>query len=1793
MKKQKIISLILAAALLFTSADMTIAARAQENTAAVVLNEAEPTGTPEEMKEEEPALEPTEEPEAIPTATPTAVPEEGQEEATQEPSASPEMTPEPEKTEAPTATPGEEVGPTEDPLCTPSASPGATASPSASPSVSPSASPTATAAMTPQRGQLLEMQADSKGIYQAGSFEVEGAENGNGGIALLSLEENSEESVKEILYQGMLAQKAEIDIYQYQINKSRIQYLVKGILNEHPELYYVTSFSWRYYSNGIVDSVLPAYESGLDDGAFKSAMADALAVVDDSMTDLEKAIALHEYLVLNCEYDYANYLNGTIPGTSYSAYGVLVKRTAVCQGYALAYKYLCNQVGIDCYMVTSTAMNHAWNMIVLGEELYQVDVTWDDPTWDRIGRVSHSYMFLSDEQLTARKHHDWEVTIGSDVVDLTATDTTYDNYFWGNASSQLIRDGSDYYYTDDSTEQLTKYTASDQSTSMVADLGKWYVSGNAGSYWNGVYSGLFRLGDRLYYNTCKEIKSVALDGTDEQVEFQPSAADGHIYGVVYARGRIRYLIATSPNKPQEGTIYEIGLENLRSGGDYEIPVSSILLDHDEITMKKGSQAVLTATLVPSYASGAAMTWTSSNTEVATVENGTVTGVGQGSCVITAAAGGKTAQCTVKVTEKLETPEFIPEAGTFARGESSVTIDRNAKVALTARAGAEIYYSTDGGKTTALYTEPIMISKNMTVSAKAVMEGYEDSEFGSETYIACDNELALSKETVELTEGGSGSLSVTKVPTGRNKEDISWKSSDETVVTCKAGKLSAVKGNDGTAVITASVLDHKGSTVTASCTVTVKPLEYTVTFKDYNGTILEKQTVAARRDAVLPADPERTGYDFTGWNGNYQNINRNETLTAAYAVKTYQITYDLNGGTGGGENPSTYTIKTASIILKSAVGQKGTIFAGWYEEGNTSATTVIKKGSTGDIALKAKWKLEAPEFSISSGKVPEGMLLALTSQKEGTAIYYTLDGTTPVIGKENCHRYETAITLDEAIATEKVVQIKAIAVLEGFENSEVAEAKYTVVVPKRFTVIFQDFDGSEIKNEIVLEGRDAQLPDPNPERTGYDFKGWKGNYQKVEKDEILTAEYTPHEYSITYLLDGGTNNRENPGSYTIESKEIILKEAGNRPGYFFDGWYLDAEYQKALTTIPEGSYGELTVYAKWTGVQSEDGLWIAGIDSQEYTGKPVKPSVQVYNGSTLLEEKKDYTVSYKNNIKVNEDFTSKTVPTVIISGKGNYAGKAQTTFLILPRQIGGEDGQVTAGDVTLKANGREQKPDVKLFADGKLLKKGRDYELSYWQEDQELMSVTEAGSYRIRITGTGNYTGTRWAGLTVTDAKLIGSVSVPRIANQTYTGSAITPALTLKDGSMVLAEGTDYTVRYENNVDPGKANAVITGIGSYAGERSVSFRITGIPMSRVSVSGLQTSFPYTGSEITQSGYALTTSWNGTDRTLAEGVDYTVSYYNNQNAGTASISFVGQGGFQGVLRRTYKINKVEMEAKKDQVEINDLTASSLMEEETQYTADYTKGGAMPEPTIKINGTALTAGVDYTIKYRNNGSTGEKGTMIITGRGGFKGTLKIPFAIRQKDLSGAGQSGITLTAPDKVYRDKKDNYKIAPTLKDSNGKTLKAGVDYDREVKYTYAQTTALANGTIRQAGDPVQAGDILPIGTEVKVTVTGKGNYKGTIESSYRIVEKDIKFATVQIQNQTYRGKAVTLEPSDITIRMGGTKLDPASYEIVSYQNNNRTGIAAVTIRGIGDTYGGTKTIRFYIKPAKVSWWWKNR
>ena len=130
--------------------------------------------------------------------------------------------------------------------------------------------------------------------------------------------------------------------------------------------------------------------------------------VNNSMTDYQKELAIHDYLVLNCKYDYENYKNNTLPDESYTLYGLLIKGTGVCQAYAEAAEVLLNSAGVECHMVTGTSKgeNHAWNIVKLDNEYYMLDVTWDDPAPDEAGVVDYSYFNLTDSQLA--QDHTWD-----------------------------------------------------------------------------------------------------------------------------------------------------------------------------------------------------------------------------------------------------------------------------------------------------------------------------------------------------------------------------------------------------------------------------------------------------------------------------------------------------------------------------------------------------------------------------------------------------------------------------------------------------------------------------------------------------------------------------------------------------------------------------------------------------------------------------------------------------------------------------------------------------------------------------------------------------------------------------------------------------------------------------------------------------------------------------------------------------------------------------------------------------------------------------------------------------------------------------------------------------------------------------------------------------------------------------------------------------------------------------------------------------------------------------------------
>lgn len=415
--------------------------------------------------------------------------------------------------------------------------------------------------------QEIWAEAEIEGAYQFG-----GAPSADGADTLHAQSVYTEsaytdEQIMDYLYQQMKARVASIEISQYGIpsddtGRARLKRLVNGALNEHPDLYFV-GMRYSYSSSGeSIVSVSFTYNTAYDDTLFDSEVNRVLALTNGCVSDLEKAIVLHDYLAVNCEYDYDNLRANTLPADSYSAYGVLVNRIAVCQGYALAYKYLLNLSGIECHMVTSDAMEHAWNLIKLDGEYYQVDVTWDDPVRDIVGRVSHTFMFCSDEtfQDTVHDHHDWVVTRGADVVDYRATDTRYDVSFWTDCTSPLVLNGSDCYYISSDgglggkpALMKTEWNAITADGTALQTIDRW-TGWQSSGYWSGAYSGLYRIGDRLYYNDKANIYTVAMDGSDKRTAFRADTTNGYIYGSAYCQDRVLYALHQEPNLETRETV---------------------------------------------------------------------------------------------------------------------------------------------------------------------------------------------------------------------------------------------------------------------------------------------------------------------------------------------------------------------------------------------------------------------------------------------------------------------------------------------------------------------------------------------------------------------------------------------------------------------------------------------------------------------------------------------------------------------------------------------------------------------------------------------------------------------------------------------------------------------------------------------------------------------------------------------------------------------------------------------------------------------------------------------------------------------------------------------------------------------------------------------------------------------------------------------------------------------------------------------------------------------------------------
>lgn len=253
----------------------------------------------------------------------------------------------------------------------------------------------------------------------------------------------------------------------------------------------------------------------------------------------------------------------------------------------------------------------------------------------------------------------------------------------------------------------------------------------------------------------------------------------------------------------------------------EVPVESVTLNKTETTIEVGGTETLVATVNPSNADNPTVTWSSSNEVVATVVDGLVTAIAEGTAVITAQAGEKSATCTVTVPHvyvPVTGIELNKEATTIEVGSSetlvaSVHPDNADEPAVTWETSNASVATVSEGVVTAIAEGTAIITARAGGQSATCMVTVPH------VYVPVTS-IELNKTATTIQVGGSETLIATVLPENASDKTIAWSSSDEAVaVVSDSGRIVAKA--EGTAIITARIGE-----ISATCTVTVTPVDKT-------------------------------------------------------------------------------------------------------------------------------------------------------------------------------------------------------------------------------------------------------------------------------------------------------------------------------------------------------------------------------------------------------------------------------------------------------------------------------------------------------------------------------------------------------------------------------------------------------------------------------------------------------------------------------------------------------------------------------------------------------------------------------------------------------------------------------------------------------------------------------------------------------------------------------------------------------------------------------------------------------
>ena len=534
-----------------------------------------------------------------------------------------------------------------------------------------------------------------------------------------------------------------------------------------------------------------------------------------------------------------------------------------------------------------------------------------------------------------------------------------------------------------------------------------------------------------------------------------------------------------------------------------------------------------------------------------------------------------------------------------------------------------------------------------------------------------------------------------------------------------------------------------------------------------------------------------------------------------------------------------------------------------------------------------------------------------------------------------------------------------------------------------------------------------------------------------------------------------------------------------------------------------------------------------IGNAVYTGQPLTPKVTVIQDKELTEGT-DYEVTYENNVNAG-------TATATVIGKGNYTGSPSVQFVIAPKEL--TNPTVTGLEESYPYTGQPIQPEITVKDGETVLVKDQDYTLTYGNNT----TVAEGGSLTIRFIGNYagqkdltfaiNRTDpniTLPTGLTATYGDALSAVQLPQADNGTWSwekpddkvgnvGSRIHKAVftptdanyntlkrdvTVKVNPKAIAENSiaitveaenltydgkektpevtvsgvpedaAFDVAYSNNTNAGSATVTVTFKGNYSGTVNQDFTIQPKDLSNATVTGLEESYPYTGQPIRPE----ITVKDG-EKTLVKDQDYDLTYGDNRNAGTGSVSVTFLGNYGGRRDLSFTITRRDP----------DITLP------TGLTATY--GDALSSVTLPQADNGTWSWETPGDKVGNAGSRIHKA--VFTPADANYNTLKRDVTVKVSPKALA-KGSVTVTVKEKLTYDGKAK----------TPEVTVSGVPEDAAFDVAYSNNTNAGSAT---------------------VTVTFKGNYSGTFTGSFPIAKAPAKIDTAPeaVKKLVYNGKAQTL------------------------------------------------------------------